>query len=155
MDFIQTYAPYLSTYLPPSVFAPTIKMITTTFGVLKTLQAHLAPLLAPISTQPDIASAILLLILLLSSLKILNMAYRAVMFWLWLAVQLTLLGGILLIGTWAWKKGAEGVVSDVQELVRFWWGQYEMFSGEVEGWKGQAEREAYQNGYGGQQRKWY
>lgn len=59
----------------------------------------------------------MLLILLLVSLKILDMLYRAVLFWVRLAVQIAIYGTIALVGFWVYTRGFEGAFNDAQELV--------------------------------------
>ncbi|KAF1956074.1 hypothetical protein CC80DRAFT_445659 [Byssothecium circinans] len=140
MDFIQTYAPYLSSYLPPSLFTALIQFLTSTFAVLKTLQTHLTPLLHKITTQPDIASILALLVLLLISLKVLDMAYRAVMFWIRLVFSIALWGGMAIVGLWVYNRGPDGFVEDVGELARFWWVEFGRLRGEADAWRREGER---------------
>ncbi|KAF2869885.1 nuclear pore assembly and biogenesis-domain-containing protein [Massariosphaeria phaeospora] len=139
MDFIQDYIHLLPRFLPPTLLSPLLTFLTTSFGVFKALQTHLSPLLARLATQPDVASILVLVTVLFVSFKILGMAYRAVMFWVKLAVRLALWGGIALVGLWVWSRGVEGFVDDVQGLAAFWMGEYERFGGEVKAWQREKE----------------
>ena len=44
------------------------------------------------------------------------MMYRAVIFWVNLALRLVFWGGILVVGFWVYNRGPEGFVEDVQGL---------------------------------------
>jgi hypothetical protein len=65
--------------------------------------------------------------------------YRAVIFWVKLALQMVLWGGILVVGLWVYNRGLEGFVEDAQGLIEYWLGQYEMYSQEVKGFQQQKE----------------
>ncbi|KAF2002840.1 hypothetical protein P154DRAFT_461780 [Amniculicola lignicola CBS 123094] len=136
MDFFQNYV----NLLPPSLLTPTIKIISTTFGIAKTLQSHLTPFLSKIITKPDVASIILLVILLVVSLKILDMAFRAVLFWIKLVLRLAMWGAIGSIGLWVYTRGVDGFIDDVSGLAEHWKAEYDRYSGEVKGYKSQQER---------------
>lgn len=60
------------------------------------------------------------------------MAYRAVMFWVRLVVQLVVWGSAAVLGMWVWNRGVEGAVEDIQGLTEYWMGQFEYFKGEVD-----------------------
>ena len=102
---------------------------------MRALQTHLTPLITKIVTQPDVASILALLAILLISLKILDMAYRAVLFWVKLAVRLVMWGSIVGVGFWVWNRGVDGFVEDVKGLSVYWLAQYERFAGEAKGWQ--------------------
>lgn len=141
MDFIQDYASLLPRLLPPSVANPILTLLTTALGLTRTLQAHLTPFLTRLITQPDIASILLLLVALFISMKVLDMLYRAVLFWINLALRLAFWGGILALGMWVWTRGPEGFVEDVTDLGEYWMGEYQRYSGEVAGFKRQKEEQ--------------
>ncbi|KAF2034850.1 hypothetical protein EK21DRAFT_49051, partial [Setomelanomma holmii] len=125
------YASLLPRLLPPSIASPLLTLLTTTLGISRTLQTHLTPLLTRAITQPDIATILLLLALFFISLKVLDMMYRAVMFWVKMAFRLVFWGAIVLLGLWVWNRGVDGFVDDVGGLVEYWSGEYEKYSGEV------------------------
>ncbi|KNG51485.1 Nuclear pore assembly and biogenesis protein, APQ12 [Stemphylium lycopersici] len=136
MDFIQALLPRL---LPPSFANPLLHVLTTFLGVSRTLSTHLSPLLNKLITQPDVTSIVALLFIFFISLKILDMMYRAVIFWINLAIRLVFWGGILVVGLWVWNRGPEGFVEDVSGLAEYWMGEYERYSGEVKMFQQQKE----------------
>lgn len=105
-------------------------------------------------TQPDIATIVALLALFFISLKILDMAYRAVMFWINMFIRLVFWGGVLVLCMWVYNRGIDGFVEDIGELIEFWSGEYEKYSGEVKDFrereKGQIKMKAEQR-----RRGWY
>ncbi|RYO29253.1 hypothetical protein AA0111_g6279 [Alternaria arborescens] len=105
MDFIQDYAALIPRFLPPSFASPLLQLLTTFFGISRTLTTHLSPLLNKLITQPDVASILALLAIFFISLKILDMMYRAVIFWVNLALRLVFWGGILVVGFWVYNRG--------------------------------------------------
>ncbi|KAF2120737.1 nuclear pore assembly and biogenesis-domain-containing protein [Lophiotrema nucula] len=153
MEFIQDYLNVLPRFLPPSIYNTLFTTLTTAFGLFRTLQAHLTPLFTRIINQPDITSLLIVAVVLLVSLKILDMAYRAVMFWVNLVVKLVLWGGIAILGVWMWNRGIDGFVDDVQELVEYWMDQYQNFSSEVKGARQQEQVKMQRKGYGYKQPK--
>jgi hypothetical protein len=136
---IPDYAALLPRLLPPSFANPLLHLLTTFFGISRTLSEHISPLANKIITQPDVASILVLLAIFFISLKILGMMYRAVIFWVKLALQMVLWGGILVVGLWVYNRGLEGFVEDAQGLIEYWLGQYEMYSQEVKGFQQQKE----------------
>ena len=81
------------------------------------------------------------------------MMYRAVIFWVNLALRLVFWGGILVVGFWVYNRGPEGFVEDVQGLVEYWLGQYEMYSREVKGFQQQKEDQIRMKASAQQQQK--
>lgn len=125
------YVTLLPRLLPPSIASPLLTLVTTAFGISRTLQTHLTPLFTRLITQPDAASILVVVAALFISFKILDMMYRAVLFWVNMVFRLVLWGGIGLIGLWVYNRGVDGFVQDVQELATKWAGEYEKYSGEV------------------------
>ncbi|KAF2189778.1 hypothetical protein K469DRAFT_625740 [Zopfia rhizophila CBS 207.26] len=148
MDFLQDYLQIVPNLLPPSLLNPVITVITTTFGIMKTLQTHLTPLLTRVTTQPDVASILMLLAILFISLKILEMAYRTVMFWVNLVFKVLLWGSIAGVSYWIYTRGLDGFVEDVQHLVEVWLGEYEKFNEDVRRY--QQQQQVRMDGYGHQ-----
>jgi hypothetical protein len=145
------YANLFTQFLPPSIWNPLLKFVTTTFGVFKTLQSHLTPFLLRVTTQPDLASIAVLLIVLFVSFKVVDMAYRAVMFWVNLVLRLMFWGAIFSIGVWVYSRGLEGFTEDVQDLAEYWSGEYQRYSGEVKRFQTMKENQIrmQQGGRGG------
>jgi hypothetical protein len=103
----------------------------------RTLHTHLSPLFTRLITQPDVATILALLAIFFISLKILDMMYRAVMFWINMAIRLVFWGSLVVLGMWVWQRGVEGFVEDISGLVEHWSGEYEKFSGEVKSYREQ------------------
>jgi hypothetical protein len=80
------------------------------------------------------------------------MMYRAVMFWVNMALRLVFWGAIVMLGMWLWNRGVDGFVDDVGGLVEYWTGQYEKYSGEVKMAKEQKEGQIRMKAE--QQRRW-
>ncbi|KAG9387182.1 Apq12 domain containing protein [Pyrenophora tritici-repentis] len=139
MDFVQDYAALLPRLLPPSFANPLLQIITTAFGIQRTLAEHLTPLLTKVVTQPDVATVLALLAIFYISLMMLNMLYRAVMFWVQLAFRLVFWGAIIGLGFWVSKRGPEGFVEDVQGLVEYCVAEYHKYSTEIKEFQQQNE----------------
>ncbi|KAL1599618.1 hypothetical protein SLS60_007421 [Paraconiothyrium brasiliense] len=139
MDVIQNYISLLHTLLPPTLTNPLIQIVTTLYGLSKTLQTHLSPLITQVITQPDIASILALLAILWFSLQIFGMLYRSVMFWVRLVWQIVKYSLIIGISLWIWNRGMDGAIHDAQELAGFWMGEFKKFQGEAKAWKGAEE----------------
>ncbi|KAF2691087.1 hypothetical protein K458DRAFT_474066 [Lentithecium fluviatile CBS 122367] len=139
MDFVQDYITLLPRFLPPSVANPLLTLVTTLFGIMRALQTQFSPLIARIITQPDVASILALLAILFISLKILDMAYRAVIFWVKLVVKVVFSVAVLGVGFWMWNRGLDGFVEDLQGLAEYYMREYERFKGEANGWQMQEE----------------
>ena len=125
--------------LPPSLYNPILTILTTSFGLVSTLQTHLTPLLTRLITQPDVASILALIAVFFISLKILDMMYRVVMFWVNMVLRLVFWGSMLVLGLWLWNRGVDGFVEDIQGLGEHWAGEYERYSGEVKAFQQQKE----------------
>lgn len=102
------------------------------YTITSTIRSYLLPLLDQITKKPDLASIVLLLIILFLSLRILNMLWRAVMFWVRLAYRVVFWGGLVMAGLWIYSRGVDGAVEDVGYWTGIWTKEYEY-------WKDQAE----------------
>jgi hypothetical protein len=99
----------------------------------------LVPLVSAVNSfteNSNLTTYFLLFILLLLTLKVLNMLQAAVMFWLRLAYNLFLWGGITVLGLWVWQRGLAGSVDDLQAGVQ-WVMDY--WNDSYEGYKQQEE----------------
>ena len=98
------------------------------FTLQSTFTSTLLPLisstLSSITTKPDLASIVLLLVVLFLSLKVLGMLLNTVLWWVRLVFRLAFWGGIVGVGLWVWIRGAEGVVGDLQSLSGVWAEEY-------------------------------
>jgi hypothetical protein len=133
------YATLLPRLLPASLANPLLTLLTTTLGLTRTLQVHLSPLITRLITQPDVATILALVAILFISLKVLDMMYRAVMFWVNMVLRLVFWGSILLLGFWVWNRGVDGFVDDISGLLQHWTGEYEKYSGEIKKFQEQKE----------------
>jgi len=133
------YAALLPRLLPPSFANPLLHIISTAFGIQRTLTEHLSPLLTKVVTQPDVATVLALLAIFYISLMLLNMLYRTVMFWVRLVFRLAFWAAIVGVGFWVAKRGPEGFVEDVQGLAEYWVAEYHRYSTEIKGFQQQNE----------------
>lgn len=90
------------------------------------------PLIDRVSQKPDLATIALLLIIFFLSLKLLDMLWQAVMFWLRLVRRIVFWGGLALLGLWMYNRGPEGAMEDIG----YW---FDVWAGEYRYWKEQAE----------------
>lgn len=79
-------------------------------------KSWLYPLINQVISKPDLATIALLLVIILVSLKILDMLWQSVKFWLKMAWRVAFYGGLAALGLWFWTRGPEGVAEDVQYL---------------------------------------
>lgn len=73
-----------------------------------------------ISQKPDLATIALLLVILFISLKLLNMLWQTILFWVNLARKVVFYGGLVGLGLWMYTRGAEGVQEDISYWVEVW-----------------------------------
>ncbi|EOD47094.1 hypothetical protein GTA08_BOTSDO05432 [Neofusicoccum parvum] len=122
-----------ATYLIAHGSSPSLKPL---FSLLEAAKTHLLPLIDHVSKNPDLASITLLVVVLLVSLKILNILYRAVMFWITLAFRLVFWGTVVVVGLFVWSRGVEGAVQDFLTWGRYWAGvwqsEYDRFQEQLE-----------------------
>jgi len=116
---------YVTTFL--SLARTQSSTLSTLYSYARLLQSnvqtYIIPLINRATQQPDIASVVLLLILLFISLKVLNILFNTVMFWIRLAIKMAFYGSILGLGMWVYTRGPEGVVEDCQSLAATWRGE--------------------------------
>ncbi|KAK3720404.1 hypothetical protein LTR37_003816 [Vermiconidia calcicola] len=87
------------------------------YSYISTIKSYLLPLIDQVSRKPDLATIALLLVILFVSLKILNMLWQTVMFWVRTVRGILFYGGLVALGLWMYTRGPEGVAADVQ----YWW----------------------------------
>lgn len=160
MDFAQDYLPLLSKLLPPSLLTQLITTLSTTFGIFKALSTSILSLRSlptlhtdesgrvtltssnnPSGVTADFTTLILLAVGLFLSLKILNIVFNAVMFWVRLVFRILFWGAMVGVGLWVYYRGLEGFIEDLLALGRFWLGEYEGFKDDVRGYREQKERQ--------------
>ncbi len=105
--------------------ALTMSQLRTIQNAVNTLRAYLAIFVNQLNnTPPSLMSIALLLVILLVSLKLLDMAWRAMVFWLNLAAKIVFWGSMVMLVTWIWTRGPDGFMDDVKDLVVFWSKEY-------------------------------
>ncbi|KAF2094554.1 hypothetical protein NA57DRAFT_80355 [Rhizodiscina lignyota] len=138
MEFLRGYA----VILPAPLHGPYNVLAAMSYK----LGSILSSLLSHIQQSPDIASIALLLILLFISLKIVNLLFRTIMFWVDLFFKIAFYGGLAALGLWVWSRGIDGVEEDLSNLVGMWSAEYRF-------WK-EREKMGVQGMYGGQRARY-
>lgn len=100
------------------------------FGAASTLKSWLLPVVDQLSQKPDLATIALLLVIILVSLKILDMLWQTLLFWIRMLRKVVFWGGLVALALWMYTRGPEGVAADVQ----YW---YENWNKEYHYWKEQ------------------
>ncbi|KAF2842172.1 hypothetical protein M501DRAFT_1013532 [Patellaria atrata CBS 101060] len=121
MDFIPDWAHSLIEGYTPAYLQPV-------HAAVGAARRHLLPLIDNVVQHPDIASVALLLIVLVISLKILDMLRRAVVFWITMAIRLIFWAGLLFAGLYLYNRGLEDTVDDIFNLGHNWKENYEHYS---------------------------
>ena len=94
-------------------------------STLSTVKSWLLLLVGQVSQKPDLATIALLLVVVLVSLKILNMLLQTVTFWLRMARRLAFWGGLVGLAVWMYTRGPDGVAEDVQFWYNTWDREYQ------------------------------
>ena len=71
-------------------------------------------MLVLLSEQPSLVSLALLAILLLVSLKLLDMVRRAVIYWISIAIRLLMYASFAFVGIWVYQRGLEQSLEDMR-----------------------------------------
>ena len=119
------------------------------FSAVSTVKSYLLPIVDQISQKPDLATIALLLIIVLVSLKSLDMLYQTIMFWVRLVRRVLFWGGLVALALWMYTRGPEGVADDAQYWFNTWNGEYQKFKDQE-----RVARLMHQRGGQGQAR-WY
>ena len=90
------------------------------YSVISTIKSYLYTLIDQVSKKPDLATIALLLIIVFISLKILNMLWQTVVFWVRLAARIVFWGGLVALAVWMYSRGPEGVMEDVGYWYSVW-----------------------------------
>lgn len=73
-----------------------------------------------VTRKPDLATIALLLIVIFISLKILDILWQTVMFWVRMLRRVVFWGGLVALAAWMWTRGPDGVAEDVGYWVGVW-----------------------------------
>ena len=87
------------------------------YSAVTIAKSYVLSLVDQVSRKPDLATIALLLVIVFVSLKILNMLWETLMFWIRLARKIVVWGGLLAFALWMYNRGPEGVMEDVN----YWW----------------------------------
>ncbi|KAF2761622.1 hypothetical protein EJ05DRAFT_179005 [Pseudovirgaria hyperparasitica] len=116
-DTIKTYLTLLLTTYP--------SILTPIFHTLHILRTLALPLIARLTTAPDLFSLGVLVIILFASFYLLQMLVSAVLFWVRFAFKAALYVGIAVAALYVYARGLEGTVEDVSAAVGAWMGEGE------------------------------
>jgi len=122
MDVVQDWAAYLVDNhgnLPPYA--------TQAYGAISTLKSWILPVVDQLSKKPDLATLALTLVIVLLSLKLLNMLVQTVLFWFRMAYRLAFWGGLVGLALWMYTRGPDGVADDIQYWYNTWNTEFEHF----------------------------
>jgi hypothetical protein len=149
-EYQLTQSPDWATYLlGDNVAFSSYSYARQLFNLVNTARSYVSPLIEQVARKPDLATVALLLVILFVSLKLVNMVYQTVLFWLRMAWRVVFWGGLASLAMWMYSRGPEGATEDVQ----YWYG---MWTGEYQRWKDQEQVARLLNQQGGQGRQaWY
>lgn len=68
---------------------------------------------------PDMTTLALLAIMLLVSLKVLNMVRKTIVYWISMAMRLTMWGLVAAVGVYVWQRGVEQSMEDLGWVIGF------------------------------------
>ncbi|KAL8939027.1 MAG: hypothetical protein Q9211_002933 [Gyalolechia sp. 1 TL-2023] len=72
---------------------------------------------AALTEQPSLLSLALLALLLVISLKVLDMVRRTVIYWISIAIRLVMYVGMVIVGMWVYQRGLDQSLEDLGWLV--------------------------------------
>jgi hypothetical protein len=153
------WASYLHQLLPSS-----LSLLYGSNTYLQTLHSFstrvstaFSPLLNRVSTSPDLASIALLLVILVLSLQLLNLLWRAVTFWVRLVSRVVTWVTIIGLGLWLWNRGPDGVMEDIETLATIWVREYRLWQERAdvhEAWQQHQQRQTYGTRRGAGNGRW-
>lgn len=131
-------ADFLTQNIPASWLSTLTKHSTTYYYLYKlALTARniflslLSPLITRLTTSPDIASVTLLLLLFFVAYQFLNLARRALFFWVRQSVRMAFWGAVASVGMWVWTRGPAGAVEDLANWSTVWRAEYEKWNAQA------------------------
>ena len=95
------------------------------YNAVYTVKSWILPLIDQVSRKPDLATIALLLIIIFVSLKIVDMLWQTVMFWIRMVRRLVFWGGLAALALWVWSRGPEGMLEDVRYWSQTWNKEYD------------------------------
>lgn len=97
------------------------------YSTLSTVQSYALLLVDKLSNKPDLTTIALLLVIVLVSLKILDMLYQTVLFWLRMVRKIVFWGTLIGLAVWMYTRGPDGVAEDLQYWFDTWNGEYQFW----------------------------
>jgi hypothetical protein len=102
-------------------YSPYLYRLYNGFSIIK---SYVLPLIDQVSRKPDLATIALLLIIVLVSLKILDMLWQTLLFWFRLARRILFWGGLAALALWMWNRGPDGMMEDITYWQGVWSSEY-------------------------------
>jgi hypothetical protein len=127
--------------LPLNYLSQYKSYLSTTQAFLTQITSFVLSILDPQSTvSPSWSTLLLLCVVLYLSLKVLDIIWRAVWFWISFFAKIVFWAGIAGAGLYVWNRGVEGSYGDLEYYARYWMEEYGM-------WQRQAQlANAFRNG---------
>lgn len=113
------------------------------YSILSLVQSYALLLVDKISTKPDLTTIALLLVIVLVSLKILDMLYQTVLWWLRMIKSAVFWGGLIGLALWMYTRGPDGVAEDIQHWANTWSGEYQYWKEQERNQNIFRQRQAY------------
>lgn len=88
------------------------------YSFATTAKSWMLQLVEQVSHKPDLATIALILVIVLVSLKLLDMLWQTMLFWLRLLKTVLFWGGLVALALWMWSRGPDGMMVDMEH----WWG---------------------------------
>lgn len=90
------------------------------WSLISTARSYAFLLVDQVSRKPDLATIALLLVVIFVSLKILDILWQTLMFWVRLVRRVVFWGGLVVLAMWMWTRGPEGVIEDLSYWAGVW-----------------------------------
>jgi len=136
------YLPYDS--LPLNYITQFKSHFSVTRSFFNQITSFFLSLLDPQSNaSPSWSTIFLLCVVLYLSLKVVDMLWRAIWFWISFILKIVFWLSIALVGLYTWNRGIEGTYEDLMYYVDYWMNEYGM-------WQRQAQlANSFRTGGGG------
>lgn len=124
----------LRQHLSLSHFHTAYRILTTIQSYTTYTVTYLSALSASLSgsTSPSLISIALLVVILFLSLQMLNMLWKWLKWWVYMAGKIAFYGGLIVLGLWLWSRGPDGFVADVEHLVGYFLMEYQYYKRQAE-----------------------
>jgi len=164
MDYLQAYFPQLE-HLPflhdlyRTYYSPYSRYLAPVRRYAYFAHRHMGPYIYPyysylrplynltsstlnsaLNETPSLSTLALLALLLLFSLKALDMLRRTVMYWFGFAMRMGMWGAVAIVGVYVWQRGVEGSAEDLGVLWEWAMQMWEEQSQHAQGYQGGARK---------------